>query len=918
MSPRRHARSAIPLLALGIWACEGEGPVVPDPVATAIAVEDWNGQLGVAGAALSEPVVFAVFDDTDEDSVPVAGVPVTIEVVAGGGTVASGPFVSDDDGLVSVAWTLGTTAGVQQLRASIGVDTAFATATARPGPVAQIQKIGGEAQEGPAGSELPDSLVVRVVDGFDNPIENALVVWAAPGGGTVTPVTTTTDATGLAAAAWRLGGASGPQAVTASVGAISTVFNATAESGSGSVASLEIVSGDDQTDTVATALPAPLAVRALDAFGNAVAAVPVTFVVTSGGGSVFVGTTTTNAQGVAHEQWTLGTSTATAQIVEARAIAPGSGAPLVAAFSATAVAAAPERVEFVSVPGSGTVGEPLSSPVTARTMDRYGNPTAGATVEWTPLNGGSVTPVTSASDASGIASTSWTLGSTPGVQRLRVALGAHADTTGTSAAATQPRAVEIAGGDNQMGPVGGTLPVQLIVRVLDQFGNPVTGVAPQWIVPAGHGIGQTSPSDVNGYARARWTLGTVTGQQHVTATAGGDSVTFTATVTPGPLNSLAINPTGAVLDHVGDTVRFVAEGHDVYGNPIPGLAVTWTTNDSAVASVTSAGLVTARAQGLVAIEARHSSGRVGTALVEVPLFGSESVLPLTTASVPEAFQMVGDYLLYRHQPPGQSQVKETVLHRINTGEVVWRVTIEGEVALGDRYAITTSNGDTHVYDLLTGTETQFEDVDGPYTFGAVRPSTSSDWIGYEAYTGLPLVSALRQGIRVQNQVTGETRYVTTSRSASAGFTCSGRPVFDYPYLAWVDSGWVRVYDVASATSTPVAMASPSYLSLSGTRVAWSTGSTITIHDLGTGAVTASVADAEVTCLEIDDDIVAWSAAPAGARSTHDIFMRDLGTGETTRVTHTQTRSERFFSLDAGRLLFQTTAAGAQLHVFDPH
>lgn len=78
---------------------------------------------------------------------------------------------------------------------------------------------------------------------------------------------------------------------------------------------LAIVSGSNQTGDLATALAAPLVVRALDAAGRAVSGVAIAWTVT-GGGSVSPVATTTDAQGQASATWTLGatpgTQTATA------------------------------------------------------------------------------------------------------------------------------------------------------------------------------------------------------------------------------------------------------------------------------------------------------------------------------------------------------------------------------------------------------------------------------------------------------------------------------------------------------------------------------------------------------------------------------------------------------------------------------
>lgn len=624
----RRIAFLLPLAALFALACDGDNPIDPDPdpdpVPTAIEVGLWNFQHGIVGTTLAQPVVFAVYDNRDQGSIPVPGVTVNVDVVSGGGTVSGGPFVTDDEGLVSVTWTLGTTAGAQLIRASIPGDTSLATATAHPGSAAAIQKIAGEAQQGTAGSTLADSLVVRVVDAFGNSIENVQVVWSAPSGGSLSPTSSMTDETGLSFAAWQLGTSAGAQGATATHGSLSASFSATATAGSaatiekvsgdgqsaqpgqelaaslvvrirdalgnpisgqnvmwstahggtlvpttsmtdanglaatrwqlgpgggaqsatamagslsatfgasavpsgGTVAALQIASGNNQTDTVANQLPEPISVRAVDAAGNPVAGVSVAFVVTSGGGSVFVGSTTTSAQGLAFEHWTIGTSTSTLQRVEARATDGTNGAPLTATFSATAVADAPSRVKFLSVQPSGEVGEPLP-PVVAEANDRFGNPVGGATIVWTALTG-SVDRASSVSFDDGTAAAVWTLSTSPGTNSLRAAVGTHSDTAYSVGVVGAPTRLEIAGGNNQTGGRSGTLPEQLVVRVFDQYDNPVTGVALDWIVPEGS-VFNRSVSDATGYARAQWQLGPTPGTQQVTATIGADSVTFTAT-----------------------------------------------------------------------------------------------------------------------------------------------------------------------------------------------------------------------------------------------------------------------------------------------------------------------------------------------------------------------------------------------------
>src|SRR5688572_3297175 len=334
------------VLGLIIWACDGDGPSEPRPAATSIDVTGGSGQGGAVGQPLPEQVVFEVLDQHGR---PMAAVPVTVQVI-GGGSIAGGPaFNTDQQGRIRVSWTLGTAVGGQSLRAAIPGDTATATATASAGSVATLEKLSGDEQRAPAGTTLGAPLVVRLRDAFGNAAANVTVVWAVGGAGVVNPVSATTDAAGIANTSWRLGPSAGLQTVVASHGSLNATFTATATATTaGTVAALQVVQGNNQVDTVAQVLPAPLGVRAVDAVGNPVPGVSITFVVTSGGGSVFLGTTITSADGVALEQWRLGTSTSVAQQLEARAIDPSNGSSLSAPFTATPLPATPAELVPVS------------------------------------------------------------------------------------------------------------------------------------------------------------------------------------------------------------------------------------------------------------------------------------------------------------------------------------------------------------------------------------------------------------------------------------------------------------------------------------------------------------------------------------------------------------------------------------------
>ncbi len=173
------------------------------------------------------------------------------------------------------------------------------------------------------------------------------------------------------------------------------------------------VGGDNQTGVVGQALPKNIVVKVVDKFGKAVKGQIVNFVVVSSGGSVFAGASLTNGNGIAQEIWTLGTVAGSPQKLEARYVDPTTGAPVtLGSFTATAVAAAPANLtKILGDSQPGLPGLSLPDSLKVQVADRYGNPVIGATVTWAVTQGGgSVSPATSVTNASGVAGAGWVMG----------------------------------------------------------------------------------------------------------------------------------------------------------------------------------------------------------------------------------------------------------------------------------------------------------------------------------------------------------------------------------------------------------------------------------------------------------------------------------------------------------------------------
>lgn len=213
----RLAGAALVLAA----ACSDSNSTAPTPVATTITVSSaTNGQAGTVGAALAQPISVTV---EDQSGAPMSGAIVTWTVLAGGGSVAAATSTTDDAGIATVVWTLGTKVGVDSLQASIGTGTAATiTATAAVGSASALRITSGDAQSVAAGSQTAP-LVVQVIDQFANPIANATVSWSVQGGGSLSASSSTTDATGSAQVTLTTDPAPTSYSVTATTGNIAPV-----------------------------------------------------------------------------------------------------------------------------------------------------------------------------------------------------------------------------------------------------------------------------------------------------------------------------------------------------------------------------------------------------------------------------------------------------------------------------------------------------------------------------------------------------------------------------------------------------------------------------------------------------------------------------------------------------------------------
>lgn len=190
------------------------------PTAVSLSVVQGASQTAAAGTVLPIPVVLRVIGS---DRSPLAKVPVSFNVLAGGGSVEPATVISDANGEVKAKWTLGPASQVQTITGSTaGVDPVSVTAFGvLPSDMVIAQ---GNNQTGKPSAALPVQLVLRVVGSNNIPIPGQTVALAiTAGGGSLSPQSAITNASGEVTIRWTLGPQSGLQTATATAGAVGPV-----------------------------------------------------------------------------------------------------------------------------------------------------------------------------------------------------------------------------------------------------------------------------------------------------------------------------------------------------------------------------------------------------------------------------------------------------------------------------------------------------------------------------------------------------------------------------------------------------------------------------------------------------------------------------------------------------------------------
>jgi hypothetical protein len=204
-----------------------------------------------------------------------------------------------------------------------------------------------------------------------------VTVTISVGAGTLDgPATVETAANGTATFAnLSIRGSTGSRTLTFSAPGLSSA-TATVVTTAGVPTGLEVSAGDGQLEAELLAVPVAPAVKVVDADGNGVPGVLVTFAVTGGGGAVTGATAETNPQGIARVgQWTLGLAGVNTLSASAAGVGTSVG------FTATAVHLAVASVAVRS-PSMAALLPNATRQYTATALDSVGRALANRAFTW--------------------------------------------------------------------------------------------------------------------------------------------------------------------------------------------------------------------------------------------------------------------------------------------------------------------------------------------------------------------------------------------------------------------------------------------------------------------------------------------------------------------------------------------------------
>ncbi len=477
----------------------------------------------------------------------------------------------------------------------------------------------GDEQVDTVGKEVKEPLIVRVMNEDSIPIQGQIVNWViTAGGGSVFAGTALTDSLGQARESWTLGTiVDSAQSVEAR--AVDTqsgenltfaIFTATPIADVPAAVLLisdSVMSGDAGTYAASPEGNDTLTVELQDQYGNLAKDAALTWSSPVGGGTLESLASSTDSLGRARARWQLGLDLRAIQEAQAEATVSG-----VSSSSFTAEPSVPSDAVLTRVAGDAQVdsaGDVLSDSLLVALALQDGRKVHGASLSWAVVGErGSVAVSDSSTNSEGEARAAWTLSRTIGEDSVSVTVDStEISTYFTATVQGFVTSVTLNEETVTLNSLGATS--QLVATAFDADGDTISGVTVTWA------SSNTSIATVNSSGLV---TSVANGSASITVTSGSLSATASVTVSQ-VAASVALNSSTVTLDSLGATSQLTATVSDANGETISGATVAWASSDTDVATVSSAGLVTAVLSGTVTVTATSGSAST-TALVTVASF----------------------------------------------------------------------------------------------------------------------------------------------------------------------------------------------------------------------------------------------------------------------------------------------------------
>lgn len=392
-------------------------------------------------------------------------------------------------------------------------------------------------------------------------------------------------------------------------------------------------------------------------------------------------------------------------------------------------------VTILPVPVADVIVSPASSAIvvggsvqlTATPRDAGGASLGGRVVSWSTSNG----------FVASVSATGLVTGTTVGTATITATVEGRSSTVAVRVDQAPVASIVISPA-NPAVVVGGTQLLTASPR--DLAGNVLSGRVVTWAT-SNATLATVSPG---GLVSGR-SAGTLT----VTASSEGVSSPTTVVVTNPPVATVAVTPAASTVAS-GGSYQFSAIVRDAAGNILSDRAVTWSSSNPAVATVSATGLVAARATGTTVLRAT-SEGRFGEATITVlsPGVATVTISP-STASVAVA----GTLLL-------TAQVRDASGTLVSSPVVTWTTSDSTVAAVSSTGTVTGMKAGSAIITAASGGKT------GTVTVTVTTSSTGGTiW-------NVASVAVSPASVTIS---TGQTSQLSASAKDIAGVTIVGPPI----------------------------------------------------------------------------------------------------------------------------------------------